>query len=271
MPEDSTLIAHYGRGVGAYDAIVGALAATGTDLDGTVQATALSGADEFHLGGATATAAIIEALGLDAGHRVLDVGCGVGGPARSMAGAAGCRVTGVDLTPSFVETAQRLSRLTGLDETTHFRVGDAGRLEDGDGTYDVATMFHVGMNLPDKVAVFTEVRRVLRPGGRFAIYDIMRTADGDLTFPVPWSSVPETSHLATAGGYADALSAAGFVASQPVDRRALVISVLERTAANPPSVNLGHLMGPSFPEMIGNLVAAFRSGVVSPIQIVATA
>ncbi|MEO1061022.1 MAG: methyltransferase domain-containing protein [Actinomycetota bacterium] len=271
MTGDPDLIAHYGRDGGAYEAIVDALADTGVDLDGTVPAAALSGADEFHLGGAVATAAIIDALGLGAGDHVLDLGCGVGGPARSMVAATGCRVTGVDLTPTFVEAAERLSHLTGLGEATRFRVGDVGRLDDADATYDAATMFHVGMNLPDKPSVFTEVERVLGPGGRFVVYDVMRVAAGELDYPVPWSSTPATSHLATPEEYADALRSAGFAVAEPIDRRELVAEVLARAAANPPPVNLVHLMGPEFPSMIANLVTAFRAGVVSPVQIVATA
>ena len=191
----SSLIEHYGRDGSAYDSIVAALATAGVDVDEPVAPEALSGADEFHLGGAVATAAVVESLELGSEDRVLDVGCGVGGPARSLAGAAGCHVVGVDLTPSFVEAARRLSDLTGLGRRTEFRVGDATRLDDADATYDVATMFHVGMNLPDKRSVFAEIRRVLRPGGRFAVYDIMRTAPGDLDYPVPWSATAATSHL----------------------------------------------------------------------------
>ena len=265
-----SLIEHYGRDGGAYDAIVAALAAADVDLEATVPAAALSGADEFHLGGAKATAVVVEALGLGTEDQVLDIGCGVGGPARSMAATAGCTVTGVDLTPSFVDAAERLSQLTGLSEATHFRVGDAGRLDDADETYDAATMFHVGMNLPDKPAVFAEVRRVLRPGGRFAVYDVMRTAAGDLDFPVPWSATPSTSHLATPDEYCEALRGAGFTVSEPVDRRDLVMAALRAAATDPPAVNLAHLMGPEFPRMIGNLVAALGTGTVSPIQIVAT-
>ena len=139
------LVEHYGRDGSAYDTIVAALTAAGiTPVDGAVPPEAISGADEFHLGGAPATAAAIDALGVGRGGRVLDVGSGVGGPARSIARLTGAAVTGVDLTPAFVATAARLSRLVGMDDVTTFRIGDAGRIGDGDATYDGATMFHVG-------------------------------------------------------------------------------------------------------------------------------
>ncbi|MEM8906043.1 MAG: class I SAM-dependent methyltransferase, partial [Actinomycetota bacterium] len=202
---------------------------------------------------------------------VLDVGCGVGGPARAMAASVGCTVAGVDLTPSFVDAATTLSALTGHGDDTSFRVGDATALGAADGTYSAATMFHVGMNLPDKTAVFGEVHRVLRPGGRFAVYDIMRTGPGQLSYPLPWSASPATSHLATPDEYVMALTSAGFSVGAPVDHRELVAAALERTAAHPPAVTLVHLMGPDFPTMIGNLAAAFQAGTVTPIRIVATA
>jgi SAM-dependent methyltransferase len=262
------LIEHYGRDGGVADSILAAVEAAGVPLDPPVPREAFAGVDEFHLGGAAATAAALEALTLGPDDRVLDVGCGVGGPARAIAALARCSVTGVDLTPSFIEAATRLSELTGLHDATNFRVADASRLDDPDGSYTAATMFHVGMNLPDKTAVFTELRRVLRPGGRLLVYEVMRTAPGELAFPQPWSSVSEASHVATPEEYDGALTAAGFAVGPPVDRRELVMTVLQQARANPVPVNLTDLMGPAFPDMFGNLLAALSSGIVSPIQLV---
>lgn len=264
------LVEHYGRDGSAYEAIASALIACGVDPEqGPVPPEALSGADEFHLGGAAATAAVIESLRLTGGERVLDVGCGVGGPARSMAVHTGCRVSGLDLTPAFVEAAVRLSDLTGLEERTSFRVGDAADLDDADASYDAATMFHVGMNLPDKVAAFAEVWRVLRPGGRFVVYDVMRTGPGELEFPLPWSATPANSHLSPPDEYLAALGEVGFETEEPIDRRELVAAALAGAAADPPPVNLVHLMGPTFPTMIGNLRAAFGTRIVSAVQVTA--
>ncbi|MEM9035594.1 MAG: class I SAM-dependent methyltransferase [Actinomycetota bacterium] len=268
--DPADLVDHYSRDGGALAAILAALTDAGIDVaQPPIPAEALSGADEFHLGGAAATAALVEDLGLAPHDRVLDVGCGAGGPARSMARLAGCEVTGVDLTPGFVDAATELSRLAGLAGTTSFLVGDAAELGLPEASFDVATMFHVGMNLPDKAAVFAAVRRLLQPGGRFAVYDIMLTGEGELEFPVPWSSSPDTSHLATPDEYVAALTDAGFEVGEPVSRRQLVVDALARAAAEPPTVNLVHLMGPEFPTMIGNLGAAFRDGIVTPIQLIA--
>jgi cyclopropane fatty-acyl-phospholipid synthase-like methyltransferase len=70
---------------------------------------------------------IAEALGIDATSRVLDIGSGLGGAARALAGMRGCTVVGVDLTPAFCEAAAELSRWTRLDGLTSFRVGEMAR------------------------------------------------------------------------------------------------------------------------------------------------
>ena len=102
---------------------------------------------------------------------MLDVGSGIGGPARYFASAYGCDVTGIDLTPAFVELANELTSRTGLADRVRFVQGSALALPFEAGSFDLATMNHVGMNIADKATLFAEVRRVLRPGGRFMIYE----------------------------------------------------------------------------------------------------
>src|SRR5687767_279085 len=166
--------------------------------------------DEFHIGGAEATQALLEKLHIWPDTQVLDIGSGIGGPARMIAARYRCRVTGVDLTPHFVETARTLSAMCCMEDQVRFEVGSAVALPFPDASFDLALLLHVGMNVPDKPALFHEAHRVLRDGGTFAVYEVMRTGDGDLAFPVPWAETADLSALETPQTYRTAAQAAGF-------------------------------------------------------------
>jgi len=255
---------HYTRVPDLAGAILAALGDADLGIDD------LAPVDEFHLGGAVATAALAADLGLGADDHLLDIGCGIGGPARRFASLAGCRVTGVDLTPSFVDAAGALSAAVGLADRTRFVVGDATALT-VDRTVTAAVLIHVGMNVPDKRALFAAVGGLLAPGSRFAIYDIMRVGDGEFDLPQPFASEASQAHVETPAAYIAALEAGGFVVSEPVDRTQMA---LQATAAaseqGPTPVSLATVMGPDVSTMLANLGAALRSGILAPMQIIAT-
>ena len=230
----------------------------------------LAPVDEFHLGGAAATTALAADLGLAATDHVLDIGCGLGGPARRMSSITGCLVTGIDLTPSFVATATELTRRVGLTHKLEFAIGDATALSVGVG-FTAATLIHVGMNIADKAALFAAVASALERGARFGVYDIMRVGEGDFALPMPFASEPEQAHVATPTEYVDALSTAGFSVGEPVNRTQLALDAAAAAAeAGPPPVSLATLMGSDFATMFANLGAALRAGVLAPVQIIAT-
>src|SRR5918997_987057 len=191
------------------DRIRAGLVEMGHDPD-RISPEVLKPVDEFHIGGAEATGALLEKLNIRPNMEVLDIGSGIGGPARMIAARYGCHVTGVDLTPHFVETARSLSAMCGMADRVRFEVGSAVRLPLPDTSFDLALLLHVGMNVPDKAALFREARRVLRNGGVFAVYEVMRTGDGDLAFPVPWAETPDFSALEVPETYRTAGKAAGF-------------------------------------------------------------
>lgn len=268
----SGVAAHYGRVRGVLDQITDALESMGLDPATGVDPAALAPADEFHLGGHEATMALTASLGIDTDSEVLDVGCGLGGPARDMARTYGCHVTGIDLAPEFVYAAEGLSLMTGMESSTSFEVGDVTVLDRSDRAFDVATMIHVGMNVPDKPGLFGAIASSLRPGGRFGIYDIIRTAgaDTDLAFPMPFASDENDSHLATSDDYVAALEGAGLSIVHVIERTDLVGRVIRRAADGPRTpLNLGLVMGPESPTMFANLGDAVESGFVRPIEIVA--
>lgn len=265
---EAAVASHYGRGGDLVAGMIAALRAAGHDVE-ALQPEALSGADEFHLGGRVATELIAESLALEPGSRLLDVGCGIGGPARTLAARTGAHVTGIDLTPDYVATATQLSRLVGLDGRTSFEVGSALDLPFAAASFDAATMLHVGMNVADKGALAAELARVVRPGGTVVVYDVMRVAEGPITYPVPWAAEEATSFVASPATYVEALTAAGLDVRRRTDRRALVLELLAEAAAAPPPVTLRHLMGEGFPTMVANLAELLRAGVLAPTEIVA--
>ena len=262
------VVDHYGQGH-PKERIEAELIARGFDLDG-LRPDDLSGVDEFHLGGHLATAELVTSVRPTPGGEILDVGSGIGGVARSVAAATGCRVHGVDLTPAFVETATWLSELVGFADCTVFEVGDASALDFDDDRFSAATLVHVGMNIEHKASVFAEIGRVLAPGSSLHVYDLMRISVGELTYPVPWSTDASTSFLERPSDYVSALESAGFEVGEAVDRTGVVREALAAAAADPPPVNLAHLMGDNWSTMFGNLRSAVGAGVVAPIEIIAT-
>lgn len=248
------------------------LAEMGHDPD-QISPDVLKPVDEFHIGGAEATGALLAKLDIQPEMQVLDIGSGIGGPARMIAGRYDCSVTGVDLTPHFVETARTLSRMCGMADRVRFEVGSATALPLPDESFDLALLLHVGMNIPDKSALFREARRVLRGGGTFAVYEVMRTGDGDLAFPVPWAETPDLSALERPETYRAAAQAAGFTLEGEENRREVAIEFFSRLQANtsssaPPPVGLQNLMGPTVKDKVANMMAAVQAGTIAPIEMI---
>ena len=264
---------HYAKS-GLADAIRRGIEASGKTI-GTVTIDDLAPVDEFHIGGRKASEHFLDKLGFAPDMHVLDVGCGLGGPARFAATRYRCQVEGVDLTPDFVATGNELSRWTGLHDRVKAQTASALSLPFADGAFDGAYMLHVGMNIADKRPLCAEVARVLRKGARFGIYDIMRTGDGELTFPMPWAASAATSAVAPLSEYRAALTAAGFRILAEENRREFGIAYFEEVrrrmaaAAAPPPLGPQIVMGPSMTEKIKNLVASLSAGRIAPVEIVA--
>ncbi|WP_460452336.1 class I SAM-dependent methyltransferase [Alsobacter sp. SYSU BS001988] len=251
------------------------LVAMGYDPD-KISPETLKPVDEFHIGGAEATAALLEKADIRPEMDVLDIGSGIGGPARMISTLYGCRVTGVDLTPHFVETARALSRMCGMGDRVRFEIGSALALPLEDASFDLALLLHVGMNVPDKAALFLEARRVLRDSGKFAVYDVMRTGDGELSFPVPWAETPDVSALASPEAYREAAEKAGFTLDSESNRRQIALEFFSRIQAQaagsaPQTLGLHNLMGPTVLEKMANMISAIRAGTISPVQMIFSA
>ncbi len=271
---EAAVARHYGDG-GLLARIMAGLTASGADLD-RLQPGDLAPVDEFHIGGREATAHAVAKLGLGAEAHVLDVGCGIGGAARFIASQVGCRVTGIDLTPEFIEVARRLTELTGLDGRIAFEVASALDMPFEDAAFDAAITLHVAMNIADRVALYAEIARVMKPGATFCICDVMKGGDGEPTFPVPWAETPETSHLTTVDEMRSLLDAAGFNVGEVEDRsdfaRAFFQRALAAVAASegPPPLGIHLILGASAPVKFRNMLANIEAGHIAPIQMIAT-
>ena len=166
--------------------------------------------EEFHIRGRAATRELAAAAGLRAGMAVLDVGSGVGGPARTLAAEFGCQVTGLDLTEEYCRAAEMLTARVGLGDKVTVRHGNALEMSFDDETFDQVWMQHTWVNIEDKGRLFGEIRRVLRPGGRLALYEIFAGSVAPPHFPVPWADDPAISFLLPPEEGSRLLTAAGF-------------------------------------------------------------
>jgi sarcosine/dimethylglycine N-methyltransferase len=198
---------HY-RATGLAGRLKAALAAFGPE-DRRLAPEQLGMLDQFHTRGLAATAELARLAAITSDDSVLDVGSGIGGPARFLAATCGCRVSGVDLSEPFVDAARYLTERTGQEEQVSFQTGSALALPFAGGRFDVVLLQHVAMNIADRAGLYREVRRVLRPGGRFATYDVVSNS-GEVEYPVPWARTPATSFLRTAASTREAIEAAGF-------------------------------------------------------------
>jgi 2-polyprenyl-3-methyl-5-hydroxy-6-metoxy-1,4-benzoquinol methylase len=256
--------------------ILDALVAAGKDLD-SLTVEDLAPVDESHIGGRDATIAFAEQINFMPGSHILDVGCGIGGASRYFAETCDCRVTGIDLTEDFVRTAEALARRLDLQDRVSYRRASALDLPFDGQSFDGAYMMHVGMNIEDKSALFAEVRRVLKPGAAFGVYDVMLTGKGEPSFPLPCALTPETAFIVAIADYRKALDAAGFQSEKERDRldvaRAFFRQEMQSLAkaGGPPPLGVHILLKDEAPRIFANVVNLFEAGVLTPVELVCRA
>jgi len=249
---------HYSENLNLVDAIAEKLRSAGKDPSKLTTAD-LAIIDEFHIRGRKATLELGEKMRLNARSHVLDVGSGLGGPARTLAETYGCRVTGIDLTEAFCDAATAMSDWVGLDTRVSFEQGDATNLPFDNQTFNAAMTIHVAMNIAAKDKMYAEARRVLKPDGVFAIYDVLQGEGGEVLYPVPWARDPSISHLATPDEMKALLAGAGFKLVDVQDSTEDSQSFFERMTAQmaktgAPPVIWQLFLGDDFPAMARNQV-----------------
>ncbi|MCC6178215.1 MAG: methyltransferase domain-containing protein [Chloroflexi bacterium] len=275
MPADSSsnrdaIGRHYGPG-GLHVRVQAALTALGKE-EGHLTTDDLAPLDQFHVGGMAATLALAERAGIRPGARVLDVGGGLGGPARALAETFGCHVTVLDLTPEFCEVGAWLTERAWLTEQVRFQVGDATAMPFPDASFDATWTQHSSMNIPDKATLYGEIARVLRRGGRLALHEVMAGPGGQLHCPVPWASASAHSFLRPPAETRAAILAAGFreLTWQDTSEQAAAWFrerlAAARAAATRPPLGLHTLLGEAAGQMARNFARNLDEGRVVAVQ-----
>jgi ubiquinone/menaquinone biosynthesis C-methylase UbiE len=262
---------HYGRG-GLLERLLAALREAGKDVE-RLTIDDLAAVDEFHSRRRAATVELAQLLAPAPGDRVIDIGAGLGGPARYLAATCGCRVSGVDLTAEFVAVATELARRTGLAGQVDFRQGSALELPFPDASFELAWTQNVAMNIADRPRFYGEIRRVLKPGGRLALQDVAQGPGGAVHLPVPWADTPALSFLRSAAETRSLLEAAGFTVLRWHDNSATALAEAAaeraRAAAGPRSpLGLHLVLGPSFADKARNGQRNLTEGRVELINAV---
>jgi ubiquinone/menaquinone biosynthesis C-methylase UbiE len=206
--------------------------------------------------------------------KILDIGCGLGGPARYFAKNFVAHVTGIDLTQSFVEAANYLSTRSGLSNLVKFDCGDALSLPYADASFDIAMTQHVAMNIQDRDRFYSEAHRVLKSGGQFALYDVIAGEAGEVHFPLPWADGPATSFLLKENELKKTLTEHKFEISRWIDRTALALEWFVRMQTQPnsrPPIGPNIVMGAEFGTRLVNLAKSLKEGRAKVLEVVAYA
>lgn len=249
---------HYGSTGTLVERIAAELRGAGANLAALTQQD-LEPIDEFHVRGRRATLELASRMKINPGARVLDVGSGLGGPARTVASHFNCHVTGIDLTADFCAAAREMSRWVGLSDRVDFKQGDVTALDVEPSSFDAAMSIHVAMNIAHKDAVYDGVYRALKPGGILAIYDIVQGEGGEVLYPVPWAREPSISHLATPAQMRHLLDDAGFTLLEEFDSSEESASWFKEKAAKmqtakQPALGFRIFLGEAYSQMAANQV-----------------
>lgn len=208
MNTDREVSSHYSQG-NLLSRLNAALREDGVDPDHPSMEE-LAPYDQFHGRGLEATLEIAGLMRAGPADHILDIGSGIGGPARYLANRFGCRITGIDLTPEFCDVARHLTHLLDLEERITFKVGDALAMRFADASFDGAYSMNVSMNIADKDTFYREIHRVLRPGAWLVLSEVAKGEGGELDYPTPWAASAYTSFLSTPEDTRRGLLEAGF-------------------------------------------------------------
>ena len=225
----------------------------------------IAGVDEFHVRGATVSIELAKEAGFNKKTKVLDIGCGLGGPCRMIADEYGCDVTGIDITEEFIQTARRLTALVKLDDKVNFLKADALQLPFDDESFDITWTQHVQMNIEDKHTFYAEMNRVLKPGGKFIYYDVFSKNKEPLHYPVPWADEASISFLITVNELDELLQGLGLNKIQTKDQTPAGVEFFEilsdkMAKGEVPTIGLPMLIGVTSKQKFENLYRNFKEG-----------
>jgi len=271
MKDTRAIADHWGQG-DVYALIVSALNKASKPLDNlTVED--LAPVDHFHARGFVATTELADQLPIKAGEHILDIGCGLGGPARYLAKRFQCQVTGLDITQPFVEAANKLTALLHMEPQVKIELGDGMRLPYADATFDGAYTQHVTMNIDDRATFFAQAYRVLKSGAFFALTEHGLGEKGDPLYPVPWSMDGRGSYLVTPSDTREFLRGAGFIDIRIEDTGPKYVAaykaVIEQGQKGElPPLGIHLLLGDTAPQKTRNSLRNIEEGRTHPIQVI---
>ncbi len=263
---------HYGK-PDSLASIYRALEAVGKDPN-NITYSDLSEVDQFHVGGEAATQEMAQIAGLHEGQTVLDVGGGLGGPARILASEFECKVTVLDLTEEFCRVGEALTERVGLRDQVIFKVGNALDMPFAAESFDAAWTQHSTMNIEDKEQLYAEIHRVLRPGGRLVMHEIMSGPQQPVQFPVPWAEAEEISFLRSPEEVRSLLAQTGFHEVGWVDVTNQALDWFKESAAQAaamgglPTLGLHLLLGSKFGPAVAGLGRNLEEGRLTVIMAV---
>lgn len=242
-------------------------------LPGDISRADLRNLDEIHIRGLEATLELGKLAAIGPDYRVLDVGCGLGGPARTLTAEFGCDVVGLDIVSEFIEAANMITEWVGLSDRVSFREGDMRAMPFPAADFDLVTTFHTVLNVEEKEALITEIGRVLKPGGGLLVYEVCGEDDRKLNYPVPWADGPEISFLVTADRLRRRIAGAGFTEVHWSDATGKALDWFDGMAAGlkPPEPrrmgpNVGLVLGPDAGLKSRNLQRNLREGRIQVVQ-----
>jgi sarcosine/dimethylglycine N-methyltransferase len=208
----------------------------------------LATVEHLHSGGVATTRDQAKRVSITDESRVLDVGCGIGGPARYLAHTYGCRVDGIDLTSELVETGRVLTNRCKLADRVNLRVGNALDLPYSEQTFDVVWCQNVTMNIADKAGLLAGVYRVLKAGGLFTATEYSIGPGGDIIFPVPWAHDASINFLEPVDVMRTHYHIAGFRILEWMNYSDHAIEHYDRMLSAPPKLSGRLIFGDDAPE-----------------------